>query len=99
MLAVLVSLLASGRVPAQLIGTLDYSDTFTLGLNGRANGVCCAPGPYAVEDTHGNPPSTWTPQTNYSFNDIPGSFGTGPAVLAAATGNPGAATGVAQSGG
>ncbi|HVR73424.1 MAG TPA: PKD domain-containing protein [Planctomycetota bacterium] len=86
---------------AQLIGTVDYSDTFTLGMNGRANGIFGAAniGAYALEDTHGNPASTWHPQTNYSFNDIPGSFGQGPTVLAAATGNPGAETGVAQSGG
>jgi PKD repeat protein len=92
-------LIVAGSARGQLIDVVDYSDTFTLGMNGRANGVCCTPGPYAVEDTHGNPPATWTPQTNFSFNDIPGSFGAGPVVLAAATGNPGAATGVAQSGG
>ncbi len=93
-----VSLLGAPAA-AQLVQTVDYSDTFTLGVNGRANGVCCDPVPYAVEDTHGNPASTWTPQANYSFNDIPGSFGTGPTVLVAATGNPGAETGIAQSGG
>src|SRR6185503_2246654 len=68
---------------------------------GRANGVYGPQniGAYALEDLHGHAASTWQPQTNYSFNDIPGSFGTGPTVLAAATGNPGAAGGVAQSGG
>jgi PKD repeat protein len=90
---------AMSGLGAQLIDTVDYSDTFTLGVNGRANGVYNTPAPYVVEDAHGNPPTSWAPLTNYSFNDIPGSFGSGPTVLAAATGNPGAATGVAQSGG
>jgi len=85
----------------EIIDVLDYSDDFSLGEKGRANGACCRndSGAYDVEVSYGNPPSTWTPFTIFSFTDIPGSFGAGPAVLAAATGNLGAATGIAQSGG
>src|SRR5688572_31451630 len=92
-LLVVGALLAAGRADGQLIDAVDYSDTFTLGQNGRANGVYGPQniGAYALEDLHGHPASTWHPQTNYSFNDIPGSYGSGPTVLAAATGNPGAA--------
>ncbi len=84
----------------KLIGKVDYSDSFTLNPP-RRNGLYNdnSAGGYNVENTHGNPAATWTPQSNFSFNDIPGSFGSGPTVLAAAVGNPGAATGVAQSGG
>src|SRR5262245_53071750 len=97
-LGVLFASLAPADARAQLIHTVDYSDTFTLGANGRANGVFNAGSPAEdVEDLHGNALSTWTPGTNFSFNDIPGSIN--PDLLAAAAGNDGAATGLAQSGG
>ena len=84
----------------ELIGSVDYSDSFALN-SPRQNGLYNdnSAGGYNLENTHGNPAATWTPQSNFSFNDIPGSFGSGPTVLAAAIGNSGAATGVAQSGG
>lgn len=81
-----------------LIGEVDYSDTFTLdavrtvGLyNDNANGA------YRVEDSHGNTAATWTPTSSFSFNSPASS--TDPARVGAATGNSGAATGLAQSGG
>jgi len=81
-----------------LISTVDYSDTFTtnavrtLGLfNDNTNGA------YSVEDTHGNPPATWTPFNVFSFN-VP-SDSAAPAELEAAQNDPGASTGFWQSGG
>lgn len=80
-----------------LVMNRDYSDTFT-GLSGRANGTYnVGPPAYNVESTYGNAAATWVPGSNFSFNDIAGS--TNPALLAAATGNGGADTGFAQSGG
>lgn len=52
-------------------------------------------GAYIVEQSTDRP--VWTPSTNFSFNTPQSS--TDPSFLAAATGNPGAATGIAQSGG
>ena len=88
--------------PPRLAGIIpDYSDTFTLGLNARANGTFNTGSPaYDIESAHGNPNVVWTQGTGFSFNDIPGSIPPGgPAILGAAGGNPGAATGLAQSGG
>ena len=86
---------------AQEISTVDYSDTFTLGVSGRVNGFfnSNAEGQYDIEEPGDNPVSTMMPFNSFSFNDVAGSFGAGPTVLAAATGNPGAETGMAQSGG
>ena len=46
-----------------LIGTLDYSDTFTLeangGLTGRVDGVALSGSALAVENNYANSPSTW----------------------------------------
>lgn len=84
--------------PPELIGTLDYSDTFTLGevrWDGLYNDN--STGAYTVEDTQGNPPATWTPASSFSFNTPDSS--TAPILLNAAVGNAGAATGLAQSGG
>jgi hypothetical protein len=91
--------------PLTLIGTTDYSDTFTVGESGdpseenpRPNGMYNNDsfGGYNVEDSHGNAPANWLPTENFSFN-TPGNS-TGPAITQAATGNDGAATGFAQSG-
>lgn len=71
-------------------------DTFTLAgartdrlYNDNSNGA------YVIEQGTDRP--VWTPATNFSFNTPQSS--TDPSLLAAATGNPGAATGLAQSGG
>ena len=89
-----------------VIGTLDYSDTFTVGPSGdpsatnpRPNGMYNVNtfGGYNVENTYGNPQSMWTPTGNFSFNS-PGNS-TGPAITKAAVGNDGATNGFAQSGG
>ena len=58
---------------AQLIQTVDYSDTFTVAEQGgvpeRTDGSFGQGSPaYDVEDSHGNPVSTWTPFDHYSFN-------------------------------
>lgn len=84
--------------PPELISTVDASDTFTLG-DIRTDGLYNddSGGAYAVEDSHGNPSSTWTPTSSFSFN-TPGSS-TAPDLLNAAVGNAGSTTGLAQSGG
>src|SRR5947207_2625588 len=48
--------------PPQLISTVDYSDTFTL-TGARTDGLLGdnSNGAYSLEDSHGNPPSAWTP--------------------------------------
>ena len=79
---------------------VDYEDTFTVGTAARPDGLYNnnSGGGYTVETAnHGNPPATWTPLSNFSFN-TPGSS-TNPPLLGAAGGNAGAATGFAQSGG
>lgn len=84
-------------IPPQLISTLDYSDTFTI-TSIRTDGLYDdnSNGAYAVEDNHGNPPSTWTAGVFgiFSFNS-PGNT-THPPIVTAATGNAGANTGLAQ---
>jgi hypothetical protein len=82
-----------------LIGVVDYSDTFTVTNPPRRDGLYNdnSGGAYGVEDAHGNPPATWTPTANFSFNTAAST--TGPNISGAATGNDGAATGLAQSGG
>lgn len=84
--------------PPELIATVDYSDTFTLG-DVRYDGLYNdnSAGAYTVEDSHGNPPVTWTPTSNFSFNTPDSS--TAPTLLNAAIGNAGAFSGLAQSGG
>lgn len=84
--------------PPELISTVDYRDTFTLGdirLDGLFNDDSA--GAYTVEDAHGNPSSAWAPTTGFSFNTPDSS--TAPEALNAAIGNAGAFTGLAQSGG
>ena len=70
-------------------------DSFTLAgartdrlYNDNSNGA------YIVEQSTDRP--VWTPTSNFSFNTPQSS--TDPSLLAAATGNPGAATGLAKSG-
>jgi hypothetical protein len=78
-----------------LIGTVDYSDTFTTnsirpdGLYNDNSG-----GGYNVESNYNNPSATWTPTDIWSLNTPQSS--TAPAVLNAAQGNPGASTGLCQ---
>lgn len=86
---------------AQLIQTVDYSDTFTVAEQGgqvaRTDGSFNTGSPaYDVEDDHGNGVATWTPQTNFSFNTGLGSTCCG---YPTNDGNAGASSGVAQSGG
>lgn len=86
---------------AQLIKTVDYSDTFTVaeygGIPERADGTYNTGSPaYDVEDCHGNPIATWTPSNNFSFNTGLGSTCCG---YPTNEGNDGAASGLAQSGG
>lgn len=99
------SVLAAG-VPvggSSLIGTLDYSDTFTttgpVGSlvstnNRRPEGFSGsnAFGSYNVEDTHGNPSSVWQGSV-FTFAGPSTTVGHG-----GAAGNSGAATGFAQAG-
>lgn len=82
----------------QLIATVDYQDTFTI-KNARTDGLFNdnTQGAYEVEEVQGNPAAAWNPTSSFSFN-TPGSA-TDPAKLTAATGNAGASTGFAQSGG
>ena len=78
----------------------DYKDTFTVGTPARPDGLYNnnAGGGYNIEQTFGGAPTvTWTPTNFFSFNSAGNT--TNPGLLAAAAGNPGAATGVAQSGG
>lgn len=93
--------LVSAGVEAQLINTVDYSDTFTVAEQGgvpeRADGSFNqGPPAYDVEDSHGNPTSTWTPYNHFSFNTGLGSTCCG---YPTNDGNAGASSGVAQSGG
>ncbi len=86
---------------AQLIGKVDYSDTFTVaeqgGIPERTDGTYDTGRPaYDVEDPHGNPVSTWTPSGNFSFNT---GLGTACCGYPTNDGNTGASTGLAQSGG
>ncbi len=92
--------------PLELVGTVDYSDTFTVGPAGapsednpRPDGMYNndAFGGYDIEDAHGNPVVKWSPTANFSFNTP--SSSTGPAITSSAVGNPGAEGGFAQSGG
>jgi hypothetical protein len=89
-----------------LVGVADYSDTFTVGAAGaptaenpRPNGMYNndAFNGYNIENSHGKPAVRWTPTANFSFN-VPSNT-TGPDITVAAMGNPGAETGIAQSGG
>lgn len=89
-----------------LVGVADYSDTFTVGAAGapteenpRPNGMYNNDtfGGYFIENSYGKPLVRWTPTSNFSFN-VPGNS-TGPDITLAALGNPGADTGIAQSGG
>jgi len=78
----------------------DYKDTFTVGTPARPDGLHNnnAGGGYNIEQAFGGAPVvTWAPMSNFSFNSAANT--TNPGLLAAAAGNPGAATGMAQSGG
>ncbi|MGV3773151.1 MAG: Ig-like domain-containing protein [Verrucomicrobiales bacterium] len=92
--------------PIKLIDAVDYSDTFTVGEAGEPSETNPRPtgmynnnafNGYNVETSHGNPTVAWTPTSNFSFSS-PGNS-TGPNITQAATGNEGATTGFAQSGG
>ena len=88
----------AATLQAQLIGTLDYSDTFTVaeegGMPERLDGSIGTGSPaYDVENSHGNPVSTWTPHNRFGFNTGLGSACCG---YPGNDGNPGAATGLAQ---
>jgi len=80
---------------SSLIGTLQYSDSYTLG-GARTDGLYNdnSGGAYTVENNYGNPSRTWQP-AGFSFN----SPATSASPLAGGPGNTGAATGLAQSGG
>lgn len=82
----------------QLIGKVDYSDTFSLNAT-RTDGLYNnnANGAYNVETVGSNPAAAWSPIANFSFNTPASS--TDPAKVGAATGNTGAAGGLAQTGG
>jgi hypothetical protein len=82
-----------------LIGVSDYSDTFTVTTPPRRDGLYNnnSEGAYNIEDAHGNAPVVWTPIGNFSFNTSAST--TDPTISGPATGNPGAETGIAQSGG
>jgi hypothetical protein len=84
-----------GPPPGELVQIVDYRDTFTLG-GARTDGLCNnnSAGAYAVENA---PDRVWTPTYNFSFNTPQSS--TAPSLVGAALGNPGGATGLAQSGG
>ena len=78
----------------------DYKDTFTVGTAARPDGLHNnnAGGGYNIEQTFGGAPVViWAPTGNFSFNSAANT--TNPGLLAAAAGNPGAITGMAQSGG
>lgn len=79
-----------------LIGTLDYSDTFTVGTTVRPDGLYNdnTNGGYTLENAYGNPTATWTPTSAFSFNSSTTAVGSYPGN----TGNAGAATGMYQSG-
>ncbi len=96
----LVPLLSLGVGVGQsaLIGAMDYSDTYTIGTTTRPGTSHHQPGllsdPYYQIES-GTPPTQWN-EKNFSFN-VPGS-GTVPE-YPGNTGNAGAATGLAQTGG
>ena len=77
-----------------LMETVDYSETFTLG-GARTDGLYNdnRAGAYGVESSSSR---VWTPASHFSFNTPASS--TSPALVSAAGGNPGAMTGLAQSG-
>jgi fibronectin-binding autotransporter adhesin len=82
-----------------LIGTLDYSDAFTVGTPARPEGLYNnnSGGGYSIETAYnGLPAVTWTPFSNFSFNS--GGVST-VAEYPGNNGNDGAASGLAQSGG
>lgn len=83
---------------SSLISVLKYSDTFTVGTPPRTDGLYDdnSGGAYNVENTYGNPVTTWLPTGNFSFNS---GGGTTVPAYPGNTGNAGAATGLAQSGG
>jgi hypothetical protein len=87
------------HLSAQVIETIDYSDTFEVDVNGkRPNGAFNTGSPdYDIENAHGNPNVAWTPGSGFSFNNAASAFN--PDIIGAATVNDGAATGFAQSGG
>ena len=101
MVCVVVSCLLAGSAAADLVGTVDYSDTFSIGVNGRTDGYYNADNgvdsKYNIEYSRFAPLTVqWTPTSALSFN-------TGSNTIAGhgwtASGNAGAAGGVAQSGG
>lgn len=92
----------AGGAKADLIGTVDYRDTFTVGANGRGDGHYSAAEsgtPYDIEYTRsGLTTAHWTPMSaqGFSFNSSLTALKTYGYVT---TGNSGAAAGVAQTGG
>lgn len=99
---IVVVCLATVTASADLIGVVDHSDTFTVGLNGRTDGYYIPAGgttPYDIEYTRSGlitprwaPLGTQTFSFNSSATTIPGYGWT-------TSGNSGAAAGVAQTGG
>jgi len=90
----------AGHSHAGLVQELDYSDSFTVGVNGRQPGGNPPNGAaqYAVENTYGNPAATWTPYSPYDASkdfsfQTPTSDAAYAAISPAPTGNPGATTG------
>ena len=107
-LAVILSIPASSLAGvavggSKLIGVLDYSDTFTVGTTARPDGLYNnnGGGGYNIETSYNGYPSvTWLPTGNFSFNSSGTAFGGGSyPPYPGNTGNSGAATGMAQSGG
>jgi hypothetical protein len=82
---------AAGR----LLRSIDFSDTFTVGTIARPDGLFNnnATGGYGVES---DPNRLWSPFSNFSFNSGGGTTCCG---YPGNAGNPGATTGLAQSGG
>jgi len=81
-----------------LLGDLDYSDTFTVNTANRTGSFHytnpdAADAYYDVES--GSPSTQWHPTQNFSFNIAGNTVGEYPG----SSGNPGALTGLAQSGG
>lgn len=82
---------------ATLIGTVDYSDTFTLNDSLRPSGTYNTnDGAYNVENCNGNTAAAWTPTSYFSFSNAASATGYG--YSSSATGNDGATTGLALSG-
>ena len=81
-----------------LIDTLDYSDSFTVNTTSRP-GIFHYTNPDAVDPYYnvesGSPTVQWRPTANFSFNTDANPVSQYPGN----TGNPGAATGMAQTGG